>query len=573
MNIDPMSVRPTRSSQDLHFKLARLLFLVPFLGMLSTQSALGQGFKTSRLNPPSAYTASALGLNTSQAVVGQYEDENTGATLGFLYAGGKYTVLNPPGSANTFARGNGINDSETVVGDFFGTDNFYHGYIYVKGTYTQWDIDLGKVTTSLFGINNSGDCVGSWVPTTTFVEEGFISKGCNSNSVTSFYAPGTGTDTTFAYSINSSDEVVGQYLDTSNVNHGFYRNPTTGKFTTIDYPGASNTVCFGINDAGEITGYYINSAGEFYGFTDIKGVFATTDFAGTYGINNKKAYVGFYYGVDGLASGYLVVPQTFKLTEVKIPNDQQGSLYGINNAGVSVGNYVASNGKAHGMMVSAAGKVTNIDDKKGVSTICFGINSTNEIVGDYFDTAGNPHGFQYAAGKFKDIPGPAGALSDDVTGINNAGEIVGDFYDSTGTHHGFVLKGSKYTQLDVPGANATFGGGINTAGLVTLYWVDPAGYVQSSLYNGKKYTSINVPGVASTHADSINTAGDIVFSMYDPYGVGHGALKKGNAYYLFDYPKGSQTGAFGINDSGLMVGSYIPAGKTKPQPFKGTLTP
>jgi hypothetical protein len=47
-------------------------------------------------------------------------------------------------------------------------------------------------------------------------------------------------------------------------------------------------------------------------------------------------------------------------------------------------------------------------------------------------------------------------------------------------------------------------------------------------------------------------------------------VKIGNDYYVFDYPKGSNTGAGGINDSNLIVGSYIPAGKTTPEPFQGT---
>jgi hypothetical protein len=68
----------------------------------------------------------------------------------------------------------------------------------------------------------------------------------------------------------------------------------------------------------------------------------------------------------------------------------------------------------------------------------------------------------------------------------------------------------------------------------------------------------------------INTAGDIVYFVSDPYGVGHGALKSGNDYYIFDYPKGSDTIAGGINDSNLIVGAYIPSGKTAPASFQAT---
>jgi len=547
--------------QDRSLRILAAL-MASFLLTLSPQSALGQGFKITPLNAPGSNTGttSPVGLNTAEHVVGSYVD-GSGNRVGFLYAAGKYTVITPP-TANGFARASGINDSNTIVGDFLTSDGRYHGFLYSGGTYTTYD---ANTTTScgIFGINNAGDFVGD---VGSGPVQGFIQMVGAKNPI-EFYA--SGTDSTYAYAINSSNEVVGEYFDSSNVQHGFYRS-AGGKITEIAYPGAIQTVAYGINDAGEITGTYLNASNLPYGFTYIKGKYASTDFAGTTGINSKGAYVGSYWGVDGAPAAYLASPQAFKLATVKISNDQQAALWGVNKAGVAVGSYVDSSGTEHGMMI-AAGKITNIDDPEGVSTICFAINTTNHIVGDYFDTSGNPHGFEYTAGKFTDIPGPSSALSSDASGINDAGVISGDFFSGTDrTHHGFVLKGGKYKQLDVPGATTTFGGGINAAGLVTLIWGDAVGYTQSSLYNGKKYTSINVPGAALTVAQAINTAGDIVFFVLDPYGVEHAALKKGNDYFIFDDPKGFNTGAGGINDSDLIVGFYTPTGQSVPQPFKGT---
>ena len=536
--------------------------IASFLLTLNPQSAHGQGFKMTILNAPGAQagTTGPFALNTSEAVVGSYEEAN-GDITGFLYVGGKYTTIAPPSTYN-FARAGGINDSNTIVGDFLTSDGRYHGFVYSGGTYTTYD---ANTTTScgIFGINNAGDFVGD---VGSGPVEGFI-QNVGAKKPIEFYA--SGSDSTYAYAINSSGEVVGEYIDSSNVQHGFYRS-AGGKITEIAYPGAIQTVAYGINDAGEITGTYLNASNLPYGFTYIKGKYATTDFAGTTGINSKGAYVGSYWGVDGAPSAYLASPQPFKFATVKISNEQQAALWGVNKAGVAVGSYVDSSGTEHGLMLSGS-KVTNIDDPKGVSTICFAINSTNHIVGDYFDTSGNPHGFEYTAGKFTDIPGPSTALSTDASGINDAGEIAGDFFSSTDrTHHGFVLKAGKYKQLDPPGSTNTFGAGINSGGLVGFFWVDAKGYVQSSLYNGKKFTLINVPGIAQTYAQAINTAGDIVFFVLDPYGVEHAALKKGKDYFIFDDPKGFNTGAAGINDSDLIVGFYTPSGQSVPQPFKGT---
>ena len=349
-----MSTRYKRSSQGLRLRSAILLFLAaPFLVILGTQSALGQGLKT-QLNAPGNTTGTfPFGVNTSEAVVGSYVN-TSGATSGFLYADGKYTALDYPGSDN-FTRASGINDSNEVVGDFLGSDNLYHGFIYVGGAYQQYDVDKSEVSTLLFGINNAGHLVGSWVPPDTLAAEGLTDIG---GAVTSFYA--TGADPTYAYAINSSDEVVGRYYDSSNNSHGFYRD-ARGTITEIAYPGATQTACFGINDAGEITGNYVDISGISHGFTDIKGKFATTDFYSTAGVNSNGVFVGYYFGVGGVVSGYLASAQSFRLTRVTIPKEQQGFLY--DNPGVSAGNYVGSNGTPHGTTI-ATGTVTNNEDKK-----------------------------------------------------------------------------------------------------------------------------------------------------------------------------------------------------------------
>jgi probable HAF family extracellular repeat protein len=59
-----------------------------------------------------------------------------------------------------------------------------------------------------------------------------------------------------------------------------------------------------------------------------------------------------------------------------------------------------------------------------------------------------------------DVPGAAATFA---SGINNAGQVVGFFQDSTGDH-GFLDTGGSFTQIDVPGASDTIPNGINTPG-------------------------------------------------------------------------------------------------------------
>jgi hypothetical protein len=109
--------------------------IVPFLLTLNPQNALGQGFKMTQLEVPTdqANTTVPIAVNTSEGVVG-YGTATSGATVGFLYSGGKYTVINWSGSDN-FTRALGINDSGEVVGDWLDPNGItFHGFTYVNGT-------------------------------------------------------------------------------------------------------------------------------------------------------------------------------------------------------------------------------------------------------------------------------------------------------------------------------------------------------------------------------------------------------------------------------------------------------
>jgi hypothetical protein len=58
---------------------------------------------------------------------------------------------------------------------------------------------------------------------------------------------------TTVYGLNENGDIVGSYRDAT-TRHGYlFRN---GVFLTLDYPGATNTDAFGINDPGGIVGTY-----------------------------------------------------------------------------------------------------------------------------------------------------------------------------------------------------------------------------------------------------------------------------------------------------------------------------
>jgi probable HAF family extracellular repeat protein len=89
-----------------------------------------------------------------------------------------------------------------------------------------------------------------------------IPSGAFGLTFTTIDVPGA-TDTGVA-GINAAGPIVGGYLDTSGMSHGFLLDK--GNFTTLDPPGATSGFAFGINAAGQIVGGYTDASGTGHGF-------------------------------------------------------------------------------------------------------------------------------------------------------------------------------------------------------------------------------------------------------------------------------------------------------------------
>jgi probable HAF family extracellular repeat protein len=125
-------------------------------------------------------------------------------------------------------------------------------------------------------------------------------------------------------------------------------------YTTVDVPGAANTVVFGVNNLDQIVG----GSSPGHGFLDSGGTFTTIDPPGSTSID---------YPANGLVS---ISP----------------AAVGINDAGQIVGRYDIP-GSTHGFLYSG-GTYTTIDDPNGVGGVANGINNSGQIVGIYGDASG-----------------------------------------------------------------------------------------------------------------------------------------------------------------------------------------
>ena len=162
----------------------------------------------------------AFGISDNGLIVGQFADNATATTPGYLRQNnGGYTILNPVVSA-VVTNAQSVNNTGLVTG-FYSTDGVHqHGFFYnaATGTYTlPPDPNISNlVLTQFLGINDDGTAVG-------------------------YYQTNDGSQ------------------------HGFLFNLNTQSYTFLDDPnaahtGVSITQITGVNDSGEIDGFYVDAA-------------------------------------------------------------------------------------------------------------------------------------------------------------------------------------------------------------------------------------------------------------------------------------------------------------------------
>lgn len=290
----PSILSKTTIGVMLQVRVGVLVLLMLLFVVRPAPLAQGQQYKFQRLNPPGSTYSFAFGINNKDVIVGSFVDASS-VYEGFVYKHGKYEAIVFPGSVG-FTQASGVNDSNTLVGEFIGSDQFTHGFLLTSdGQFTQYDVAV-DTSTYVFGINNAGNLAG-------FVgndgaNQAFVNIG---GTVTQFTVNG---NPTVAFGIDSSNNTVGQFVDTNFITHGFYRD-TSGVITQIDYPGATTTSCLGINDLRVITGYYLDSVGAAHGFAEKNGKFLTLPIPSVAGINNGGSFVGSYLGKNQENYGYV----------------------------------------------------------------------------------------------------------------------------------------------------------------------------------------------------------------------------------------------------------------------------
>ena len=354
-------------------------------------------------------------------------------------------------------------------------------------------------------------------------------KGDGSQAIT---IDPTGSVGTFPQQILNSGTVVGYYLDTGGMAHGFIRS-VGGKYTTIDVPGAAGTQAYGINDKGTVVGWWFEpptaNGSVYHGYLREKGGNLT------------------YFDVPG-AGPYLPPSPPPPFFIISLP-------VAINLDGTVAGSYLDTNNVYHSFVRSRDGGIVTFDAPgagtgplQGTLGDTNGINRQGAFTGGYTTADYVIHPFLRDPGgaitTFDQLFDPLGAGTAAGQGsyfnlINDAGTIPGVIIDKNFVQHGFVLsQDGAVVTFDVAGAGTgtyqgTLATATNVSGTTAGIYVDANGvnhgYVRS---RHGSITTFDVPsegtgsGQGVFTVGSINEAGAVEGWYIDTKGVNHGFIYK-----------------------------------------------
>jgi len=243
---------------------------------------------------PSPWTGSAArGINRWGTIVGSAGQSNSANWFGFVrYSNGGFkTYMAPNASQTTFTRRNALG---ITVGWYLDNANHFHGLVFSGSSVATVDYPNANPDTEITGINYWGTIVGF--------------------DFTNGHSYGN-----FAFKLKN------------------------GKFTRISYPGSSSTYVSSISDKGVILGSYLDSQGLEHGFILESGVYTTVDNPkadplqgqSLADINSSGMIVGGYYDSNGIAHSFIYINGLLK--DIVPPNGFYTIVGGINGYGYVTG--------------------------------------------------------------------------------------------------------------------------------------------------------------------------------------------------------------------------------------------
>jgi hypothetical protein len=258
-----------------------------------------------------------------------------------------------------------------------------------------------------------------------------------SGAVSTFAAP-DGSDPN-PTAINSNDDVVGYYVLTVNVVHGFLRH-SNGTVDKIDPPGSVTSCPRALTDNGVIAGVFTSADGKAHAYILKNGVYKTIDY----------------------------------------PGAVSTTIADMNSSGDAAGNWIDSQANVHGYLLSGSGRFTSVDPPGAVTAQVTSIDAHGNITGFYTNAGGRKLGFMRAQNGIFQTLAPPRSTSADAVGFLNNGAVVGmaSIQSTPGAlsfnSYGAYIWESKgdYVSVSLKYAKVTVVKGSNASGWAAGLYVD-----------------------------------------------------------------------------------------------------
>ncbi len=289
-------------------------------------------------------------------------------------------------------------------------------------------------------------------------------------------------DSTWAYQMNNSGQVVGRYLSENWTDNAYVWE--NGTRTDLGYFGGISSLASDINEAGQIVGRFMISQEKFNPFLWQNGKMidlGTLGFnGGAQGINNRGQVVGY----SGLAFG---ITHAFQWENGRmidlgtLPGYNDSTAYDINDSGQAVGASANNITQQERATLWSNGQITDLGTLGGNKTAAVDINNKGQVVG-FGNTTGNgglAHGFIWEDGKIANvnslIDADSGWFLQQINGINDVGQMVGQGINrATGKQHGFLLNPISGTSQRNPLLPNNFEDGWHIfSNVANRLWFDP----------------------------------------------------------------------------------------------------
>ena len=285
-----------------------VLFVFPVMGTFALQAADSGSIEviTTFDYPGTGNSTEPQKITEKGDIVGIYID-SSGVSRGFVrFSDGSFSApIVDPNDTVGFTEARGINNPGTVVGDYATPDGNNHGFFLLGGTFTEYDVP-GAVSTTVFGINDAADFTGGFDPGSG-IFQGYVNVH---GTLMSFSVPGAVL--TLAYDIDNSKKlVVGYYIDSLGILHGYYRDANAALHFPVDPSGSVETILFGLNEKNWVVGRYADSSGVNHGLFFVPpNQFFTFDYPGSNftslnGINSEGTICGRYVDASGIVHGFI----------------------------------------------------------------------------------------------------------------------------------------------------------------------------------------------------------------------------------------------------------------------------